>query len=201
LVPTPEEITRHHDPVAGEDPWVRGAPAPERIEVVEYDPGWPARFESVARTIRAALGQAALSVEHVGSTSVPGLAAKPVIDNDVTVADPADETAYVPALESAGFTLVIREPRWHQHRCLRLADPTCNLHVFGTDCPELVRHRMFREWLFAHPEDRELYRRAKLAAAKETTCRRGIIRDYNQHKEPVIRKIYERMFRAHGLLP
>jgi GrpB-like predicted nucleotidyltransferase (UPF0157 family) len=199
-VPTPDEITRHHDDVAGQDPWVNGAPAPGRIEVVEYDPDWPARFERLARTIRAALGPVALSVEHVGSTSVRGLAAKPVIDVDVAVADPADETAYVPALESAGFTLVIREPWWHQHRCLTLDDPACNLHVFAADCPEIVRHRMFREWLTEHPEDRELYRRAKVAAAKETTSRGGRVMDYNREKEPVIREIYGRMFRARGLV-
>jgi GrpB-like predicted nucleotidyltransferase (UPF0157 family) len=201
FVPTREEITRHHEPIPGEDPWVRGPPKPEPIEVVEYDPRWPARFESVTRAIRAVLGDAALAVEHVGSTSVPGLAAKPVLDVDITVSDPADEATYVPALQRAGFTLVIREPRWHQHRCLRLAHPPCNLHVFGADCPELVRHRMFREWLIAHPEDRELYCRAKLAAARVTTDRGGIVMDYNQHKEPVIWEIYERMFRAHGLLP
>jgi GrpB-like predicted nucleotidyltransferase (UPF0157 family) len=199
-VPTAEEITRHHEPIPGEDPWVNGPPKPEPIEVVEYDPSWPANFESVARIIRDALGDAALSIEHVGSTSVPGLAAKPVIDVDLAVSDPADENAYVPSLERAGFALVIREPRWHQHRCLRLADPRCNLHVFGANCPEIVRHQMFREWLIADAEDRELYRRAKLAAAKQTTDEGGIVMDYNRHKEPVIRDIYDRMFRAHGLL-
>lgn len=197
---TAEEITRHHEPIAGEDPWVNGPPKPEPIEVVEYDPVWPAHFDELARIIRAALGDAALSIEHVGSTSVPGLAAKPVIDVDLAISDPAEEDLYVPSLESAGFTLVIREPRWHQHRCLRLADPRCNLHVFAADCPEIVRHRMFREWLRAHADDREIYRRAKLAAAKETTDGGGMVMDYNRLKEPVIRDIYQRMFRAHGLL-
>jgi GrpB-like predicted nucleotidyltransferase (UPF0157 family) len=179
---------------------VNGPPNPEPIEVVEYDPSWPATFKRLARIIRAALADAALSIEHVGSTSVPGLAAKPVIDVDLAISDPADDDAYVPSLQMAGFTLVIREPRWHEHRCLRLADPQCNLHVFGADCPEIVRHRMFREWLLGHAEDRELYRRAKFAAAKETTDTGGIVMDYNRRKEPVIRDIYQRMFRAHGLL-
>ena len=170
------------------------------IEVVEYDPSWPARFEALERTIREALGAAALSVDHVGSTSVPSLAAKPVIDIDLTVSDPIDEAAYIPALERVHFALLIREPGWHEHRCLQIDAPPCNLHVFGPDCPEVVRHRMFRNWLIAHPEDREFYRRAKLAAAKETTESGGTVTDYNRHKQPVIREIYERMFRAQGLL-
>ena len=81
------------------------------ITVVEPDPSWPAAFEQVAGRIRAALGDHAVEVEHVGSTSVPGLAAKPIIDVDVTVPDSADEAAYAPRLEQAGFRLVIREPK------------------------------------------------------------------------------------------
>jgi GrpB-like predicted nucleotidyltransferase (UPF0157 family) len=199
-VPTPEEITRHHEPIPGEDPWVAGPPKSEPIEVVDYDPGWCAAFAHIARAVRASLGDTAIAIEHVGSTSIPGLAAKPVIDIDLTVSDPADEATYVPALERAGFTLVIREPSWHQHRCLTLADPRSNLHVFGRDCAEVIRHRMFRDWLVAHPDDCELYQRAKRAAAKETTEQGGLVTDYNRHKQHVLRAIYERMFRAQGLL-
>jgi GrpB-like predicted nucleotidyltransferase (UPF0157 family) len=199
-VPTPEDITRHHEASPGEDPWVNGAPKPEPLEVLAYDPGWPAAFAHIAGLVRTSLGNAAIAIAHIGSTSVPGLAAKPVIDVDLTVSDPADEAAYVPNLESAGFALIIREPGWHQHRCLRLSHPRANLHVFGPDCPEVARHRMFRDWLLAHSDDCELYRRAKVAAAKETTERGGLVTDYNRHKEPVLRAIYERMFRAHGLL-
>jgi GrpB-like predicted nucleotidyltransferase (UPF0157 family) len=88
-----------------------------------------------------------LVVEHVGSTAVVGLPAKPVIDIDLTVADSVDEAAYVPALEGVGFRLVIREPWWHEHRCLVHDDPRCNLHVFSPGAPEPVRHRIFRDWL------------------------------------------------------
>jgi GrpB-like predicted nucleotidyltransferase (UPF0157 family) len=76
-----------------------------------------------------------LQLEHVGSTSVPGLAAKPVIDIDLTVADPGRERDYVPALEMIGFRLMIREPWWHGHRMLQADEPPCNLHVFGFDSP------------------------------------------------------------------
>ncbi|XXT21183.1 GrpB family protein [Sorangium sp. So ce429] len=199
-MPTAEEITKHHEPVPDRSPWVNGPPKPAPIVVVDHDESWPRQFDIVAQKIRAALGDAALAIEHVGSTSVRGLPAKPTIDVDVTVADPADELAYVPALSSAGFTLVIREPDWHEHRCLTLAEPSSNVHVFGPDCPEVIRHRMFRQWLTDHPEDLELYRRAKLAAAAEVSTGSGAMMDYNKHKEPVIRAIYERMFRASGLL-
>lgn len=143
-MPSPEEIVRHHDPDTVENPWVHGAPPRETIRVVAYDPRWPATYARLATRIGDALGDAALSIEHVGSTAVPDLSAKAVIDIDLTVADPTDEAAYVPALEGLGYDLFVREPGWHEHRCLRLEDPRVNLHVFGPDCPETIRHAMFR---------------------------------------------------------
>jgi hypothetical protein len=89
---------------------------------------------------------------HLG----PGTGAKPVIDIDLTVADPGRERAYVPALEMAGFRLTIREPWWHGHRMLQADEPPCNLHVFGFDSPELIKHRIFREWLRGNPGDRDV---------------------------------------------
>jgi GrpB-like predicted nucleotidyltransferase (UPF0157 family) len=202
---TPEEITRHHDapPPPGENPWVDGsAAAPYEIQVVEYDERWPADFERLATRVRDALGDAVLELHHVGSTSVPGLPAKPVIDADLVVAQPADEASYVPALEAAGFVHTIREPWWHGHRLLKHHDPMTHLHVFGPDCPEVVRHRMFHDWLVEHPDERERYAAAKRTAAAEMNARPGggTGMDYNAHKEPVVRDIYDRMFRAHGLL-
>ena len=113
-------------------------------------------FDDAPPLINAALGDSALSVEHVGSTAVPGLPAKPVIDIDLTVAESGDEPAYVPSLERCGFVLVIREPWWYEHRCLRRQEPACNLHVFSPDCAEAERHRIFRDWLRSHPADRLL---------------------------------------------
>jgi GrpB-like predicted nucleotidyltransferase (UPF0157 family) len=201
-VPTPEEITRHHDdaPSGGASAWVQGQGPRTGVEVVDADPGWTAAFAVLARRIQGALGPAALSVEHVGSTAVPGLPAKPVIDIDLTVADSADEAAWLPALEAAGFTLVIREPWWHEHRCLTHEQPRCNLHVFSPGCPEPVRHALFRDWLREHPEDLARYRDAKLGAAAETNDAGEHVMDYNTRKEPVIREIYDRAFRAAGLL-
>jgi GrpB-like predicted nucleotidyltransferase (UPF0157 family) len=201
-VPTPEEITRHHDEDAsgGESAWLPGKAPRTGIEVVEPDPAWPWAFGTLEDRIRTALGAKALAVEHVGSTAVPGLPAKPIIDIDLTVADSADEDDWVPALESVGFELVIREPWWHEHRCLTAEDPRCNLHVFSPDCPEPIRHIMFRDWLRAHPDDLLAYRNAKLAAAEAANAAGEHVMHYNARKQPVIRAIYDRAFRAAGLL-
>ncbi len=202
---TNEEITRHHDQDRPDsDAWVEGfVQKPFQIRIEEYDERWPADFTGVAERVRAALGDAVLELHHVGSTSVPGLPAKPFIDADLVLADPADEAAYVPALTAAGFVHRIREPWWHEHRLLRGEEPATNLHVFGPDCPEVVRHLMFRDWLIEHPADRERYADAKRAAATEMNAKPGggTGMDYNRHKEPVVRELYDRMFRAHGLLP
>jgi GrpB-like predicted nucleotidyltransferase (UPF0157 family) len=202
--PTDAEITRHHDGDRPDsDAWVDGhVQTPYRIAVVEYDERWPADFGRVAGRIREALEERALEVHHVGSTSVPGLPAKPVIDVDLVVADPADEVAYVPDLVAASFVHTIRVPWWHEHRLLKHLDPLTHVHVFGPDCPEVIRHLMFRDWLLEHPDDRSGYAKAKRTAATEMNARPGggTGMDYNRHKEPVVRAIYDRMFRAHGML-
>ena len=201
-MPTPEEITQHHewDGRDADDIWVGGRPAPESVVIVEYDPAWPAVYDAIADRISAALGTVALALDHVGSTAVPGLAAKPVIDVDLTVVDSADEAAHVSVLETAGFELTIREPGWHEHRLLKSDDPRVNLHVFSPDCPETIRHLMFRDWLRAHPDDAAMYLDVKRAAAIEATVAGEHVMDYNQRKEAVIHEIYARMFAAHRLL-
>ncbi|MEV2226748.1 GrpB family protein [Nocardia vinacea] len=142
-----EEITRHRERDPSENPWVNGPPAPETIRIVPYNPQWPRRFQALAAVVATALGDLAVDIEHIGSTSVPGLAAKNVIDIVLTVADPREETSYVPPLEGLGYRLTVREPSFHEHRCLRLAVPRVNLHVFAPDCAETIRLRMFRDWL------------------------------------------------------
>jgi GrpB-like predicted nucleotidyltransferase (UPF0157 family) len=152
-MPSRAEIVTFDDspPPFGATAWVTGAPRAIGIEVTDPDPGWPQQYRDLAARIREALGWRALQLDHVGSTSVPGLAAKPVIDIDLTVADPGHEQDYIPALEKVGFRLVIREPWWYGHRVLRADEPRCNLHVFGFDSPELVKHRIFRDWLRVIP--------------------------------------------------
>ena len=100
-----------------------GNPPHRTITVVPYDDTWPAHFADLDARIRGALGDRVLALEHVGSTAVAGLSAKPVIDADLTVADSGDEAAYLPDLEAAGFELRIREPEWEEHRVLTDRDP------------------------------------------------------------------------------
>ncbi|HLY19235.1 MAG TPA: GrpB family protein [Bryobacteraceae bacterium] len=137
------------------------------IRIVDYDPGWPQRFEREAAQIRSALGERARRIEHVGSTSVPGLPAKPVIDIVLVVADSAQEADYAPALEGAGYRLRIREPDWHQHRSFKSPAKDVNLHVFSVGCGETDRMLAFRDWLRANPADRELYARTKGELAQQ----------------------------------
>jgi GrpB-like predicted nucleotidyltransferase (UPF0157 family) len=97
-----------------------------------YDPAWPELFTRLAQQIHAALGDAILLLEHVGSTSVPGLSAKPIIDMVLAVADSRDESSYVKPPEDKGYTLRIREPDWYEHRLLKPPEVQGNLHVFAT---------------------------------------------------------------------
>jgi GrpB-like predicted nucleotidyltransferase (UPF0157 family) len=187
-------------PPPGADPWVSPTARATGIKVSEPDPAWPQRYAELAVRIREALGWRALQVEHVGSTSVPGLPAKPIIDIDLIVADPGREQDYVPALEAAGFTLVIREPWFYGHRALTADEPRCNLHVFGFDSPEPVRHRIFRDWLRGNPGERDRYTTIKRQAASEANARGEHVMQYNARKQQVIQEIYMRAFAAAGLL-
>ena len=155
----PEQQERLRQAWVDEPPKLSG-----RVRLAEYDASWPGLYEREARKIRSALADGVLLLEHIGSTSVPGLAAKPVIDILLAVADPADEQTYVPALERAGYRLVIREPGWHQHRVLRGTDPSVNLHVHPPGSPEIPRNLRFRDRLRADG-DRELYERTKRSLA------------------------------------
>jgi len=127
------------------------------IKVLDYDPRWPEKYEQHAQRIKAALKERLLRIEHVGSTSVPGLAAKPIIDIDVIVVDSSDEATYLPALEKAGYVLRVREPDWHEHRMMRTPELDVHVHIFSPDSPEFKRHLVFRDWLRRNEEDRRLY--------------------------------------------
>jgi GrpB-like predicted nucleotidyltransferase (UPF0157 family) len=163
-----------------------------RVVLVEYDPEWPRLFVRDAERIRAALGDRALMIEHVGSTSVPGLAAKPKIDILLEVADTRDEATYVPALEAAGYVLHIREPGWFEHRLFKGPETDVNLHVFSTGCEEIERMLRFRDHLRANPADRDLYLRTKRELAQRSW-------QYTQHyadaKSQVVEEILRRASR------
>ena len=131
------------------------------IKIVDYDADWPKKFEAHARVIADALGGSALRIEHIGSTSVPGLAAKPIIDILVVVADSADESAYLPRLEAAGYVLRVREPDWNEHRMLRTPERDVHVHIYSAGCPEIQRTLTFRDRLRLSIDDRRRYEQTK----------------------------------------
>ncbi len=159
------------------------------IDLAEYDPEWPRLYKGEAARIRGALGGKALRVEHVGSTSVPGLAAKPLIDIVLVVADSSDEGAYVPDLERAGYVLRIREPDWHEHRLFKGPDTNVNVHTFSEGCEEVDRMVAFRDWLRSHDDDRELYEHAKRELAEREW---KYVQNYADAKSAVVTEIVAR---------
>ena len=134
-----------------------------------------------------------MQLEHVGSTSVPELAAKPCIDILLVVQDSSDEPSYVPALESAGYVLRIREPGWYEHRLLKGPDTAVNLHVFSSGCVEIDRMVRFRDWLRTHIEDRALYERTKRDLA---SLRWKYTQNYADAKTAVVGQILARAMAA-----
>jgi len=160
-----------------------------RILLENYNPEWPEMYRREADRITAALDRRVLQLEHAGSTAVPGLAAKPVIDIVLVVSESADEPAYVPDLEAAGYLLRIREPDWYQHRMFKGPRADVNLHVFSQGCPEIERMLLFRDWLRRNAADRELYARTKLALAEQEWDR---VQDYADAKTTIIKEILVR---------
>jgi GrpB-like predicted nucleotidyltransferase (UPF0157 family) len=159
------------------------------IQFAEYDPDWPRLFRREESRIRSVLGALALRIEHTGSTSVPGLAAKPIIDILMVVADSSDEPAYVPDMEAAGYVLRIREPDWYEHRCFKGPDTNINLHVLSQGCPEIDRMLGFRDRLRTNESDRELYARAKRELARREW---RYVQNYADAKTEVIEEIIAR---------
>jgi GrpB-like predicted nucleotidyltransferase (UPF0157 family) len=149
------------------EPLTEVAPLTKPIQIVDYSDDWPRLFAREAERVRAALGDRVLRLEHVGSTSVPGLAAKPRIDMLLVVANSANEAAYVPDLEAAGYVLQIREPDWYEHRMFKGPDTDINLHILSQGCPEIDKMLLFRDWLRTHPADRQLYERTKRDLARQ----------------------------------
>ncbi len=163
------------------------------ITLADYNPGWPGLFDREAARIRAVLGDSALLVEHAGSTSVPGLAAKPIIDIVLAVPDSADEAAYVPAMEAAGYVLRVREPDWFEHRLFKGPDTDINLHVFSAGLAEIGRMLIFRDWLRASSADRDYYQRVKRELAQRTWRH---VQHYADAKTAVVSEIGERALAA-----
>jgi GrpB-like predicted nucleotidyltransferase (UPF0157 family) len=192
----PQEITRrfHGTPEQMAAALVGEPPATwQSIIIEDYDPAWADRFATASLLLGETLSSLIIAIEHVGSTSVPGLPAKPIIDIDLLIEDTADESRYLPALEELGYRLVLREPWWYGHRMLVSPAEDVHLHVWPAGAPEPVRHRLFRDWLRAHPADRDLYAATKRRLARDTAHRPG---DYSLAKNDVIDDIYVRIFAA-----
>jgi GrpB-like predicted nucleotidyltransferase (UPF0157 family) len=164
-----------------------------KLVVADYDPRWPEMYEREAELIRSALGARALLIEHCGSTSVPTLAAKPIIDIILEVADSSQEIDYLRALEAAGYALRIREPDWHEHRMFRRPGVSVHLHVYSAKCPEVSRMLAFRDWLRVNDADRELYERTK----RDLAARQWkYMQDYADAKTDVVKEITDRALAA-----
>ncbi|MGB6454076.1 MAG: GrpB family protein [Streptosporangiaceae bacterium] len=159
------------------------------IVLVEYDSRWLKLFARESSRIRAALASLTIRVEHVGSTSVPGLAAKPIIDIVLVVPDSADEPAYLPALEAAGYVLRAREPGWFEHRMLNGPDTEINLHVFSAGATEIDRMLLFRDWLRSHEADRVAYLAVKRDLAGRTWRH---VQHYADAKSAIVQQVMRR---------
>jgi len=172
-----------------------GTQKPHNGEIVleEYNPNWPVLFESEAERIRAVLGNKVLQIHHVGSTAVPGLCAKPIIDILLVVSDSSDESSYVPDLEVVGYTLRIREPDWFQHRLLKGPDTDVNLHVFSEKTSEIEKMVLFRDWLRSHDNDRRKYENVKRELSRHIWQH---VQHYADGKTAIIEEIMKRAWRS-----
>jgi GrpB-like predicted nucleotidyltransferase (UPF0157 family) len=167
---------------------VRGL-RPTRVVLADYDLAWPARYEARAAELRSVLGDRARLIEHIGSTSVPGLVAKPIVDIVVGIDDPDDEAAYLPDLEAAGYHLRVREPG---HRALLGGEPDepVNLHCYPPEDMEIRRYLAFRDRLRSSAADRDLYAATKRELAQQEW------RDINYYAEAKTSVINEILARA-----
>ncbi len=158
------------------------------ITIVDYDAEWPKKFQKHAEIIRKALGDTALQIEHIGSTSVPELAAKPIIDILVVVSDSSDESMYLSQLESAGYVLRVREPDFHEHRMMRTPDKDVHIHIYSPSSSEVERYLLFRNQLRKDPEARKRYEDVKRQLASQSW---SDMNAYADAKTKVVEEIIE----------
>jgi GrpB-like predicted nucleotidyltransferase (UPF0157 family) len=163
-----------------------GGMEPATIRVVAYDPSWPDRFEAEEKRLRAALGERARRIEHIGSTAVPGLAAKPIVDVLVEINQFEDHARYCESLQAAGYELRVREAN---HLMFRTPDRDVHVHIWPAGSENIEPHLIFRDWLRSHPDDRRLYERTKQELARRAWPDMNY---YAEAKNPVIGKIMAR---------
>ncbi|GAA4836370.1 GrpB family protein [Luteimicrobium xylanilyticum] len=179
-------VTRPDDAARSRPTGLIGGIEKREIRIVPADPAWPGRFEAERDRIRTALGARAMRIDHVGSTSVPGLAAKPIVDIDLSVADVEDEDDYLPALLDAGYVLRVREPG---HRLVRTPELDVQVHVCPTGSDWERRHLLFRDRLRDDDADRRLYQDLKLRLAQQDW---PDMNAYSDAKGPLIAEILVR---------
>ena len=160
-----------------------------KVSLNPYSPQWPTTFVHEAQRIESALAGREVAVHHTGSTSVPGLRAKPIIDITLTVPDSTDEQAYLPELVEAGYEFVLREPEWFEHRLFKRLVPNVNLHVFTVGSPEVDRMLLFRDHLRVDAPDRQLYESTKAALAGRDW---STVQQYADAKSDVVAAILAR---------
>ncbi|MFR9806494.1 GrpB family protein [Pseudonocardia sp. RS010] len=163
-------------------------PRPVYVQLHDYDPAWPLRFQQRAAQLREMLGDRVRLLEHIGSTAVPGLAAKPIVDIVLGLDDPDDEPAYLPDLQALGYDLRVREPH---HRCLRAGEPDepVNLHCYPPEHPEVRKYLLFRDRLRTDGDDRARYEATKRGLAGRQW---PDVNYYAEAKQPVIDQILRR---------
>ena len=142
--------------------WLIGGPEAREVVIAEYCAEWVARFDIERAKIAEALPHA-VAIEHVGSTSVPGLGAKPIVDIQVEV-DGLNETRDIPPLESAGYVLRVRKPN---HLMVRTPELDVHVHLWA-ESKDLDRHLLFRDWLRENADDRAKYEAVKRELATRT---------------------------------
>jgi GrpB-like predicted nucleotidyltransferase (UPF0157 family) len=202
---TPEDIVKRYVDDGSSTQRVAHRKSKLKMAVIDPNPEWPHRFQAVKKRVEDAIGSTAVAINHIGSTSIPGLPAKDVIDIDLVVIDVHDEAAYVNPLERADFRFLFREPGWHEHRFLvdegdRPGSYPVNLHVFGPECPEVEKHRIFREWLLKTPEDLKLYASVKREAITATAQAGETMQEYTDRKNEVVASILDRAYRDLGYI-
>lgn len=160
-----ERLSRLALPVLFPGHQVTGDDRTDPIELAPYDDAWPAAFARWHEALLGGLGAVAIRIEHVGSTAVPGLLAKPVVDIQVSVSDQADEPAYVPAIEAVGVQLRARDEEHRYFRPFPGRPREVHVHVCSAGSRWEHEHLLFRDYLRADPATRDAYADVKRQAA------------------------------------
>lgn len=174
-----------------------GQAASTPLLIVPYDPAWPGEFRRTADQLATVLPETWV-IEHIGSTSVPGLSAKPIIDLAIRVPDLDAVDERIDTLRAIGWYPIARGPQTHRVLVRMRGDQRTHIaHFFRAEDWDTVHQRIFADWLRRHPADRDLYAEAKRSAAREAT----VGRDYTLRKRSVVQEITDRARTARGLPP